>query len=225
MSRSLINVLGVIVTIGVLALGIFLVAMPIALQALGVVGQTATVLSTNATYQAQIDGLREEEENLDATQASVASLQTQITPANELDDVFELVATAAASSGVTLTNVAAGESAAFVERTSATAISDVAAAPPAAAPSSESTSGEPATTTDAAAQPVAQDTPSATAGRTQVDFTIGATAGDMNQVVAFLEALRAGPRLLGQVKSTVASDGSTFNITVSALTFVLPLEG
>lgn len=226
MSRSIINVLGVLATLGVLALGILLVAMPLGFQALEVFGQTAAVVSTNASFQAQIDTLGEEEDRLGETQASVVDLQTQITPQNQLDDVFEVIATAAETAGVTITSVTAGDPVAFVERTSATAIDEVAggaeqpAAPTADATPTDATAG--AANTDTAAP--ADSAPLST-GRTQVDFAIAVTASDLDQVTAFLDALRAGPRLLGQVQTTVTQTGTGFDVAVTGLTFVLTEEG
>lgn len=229
MPRSVINLIGVVVTIGVLLLALFLVAMPIAFQALGVVGQTVTVANTNAIYQAEVDALREEEARLDEVEASVAGLHTQITPANELDDVFELVAKSAESSGVSIVSIAAGEQIAFVERTSATsadelvqpsaaptqdqATNDATATP---APSDGNAAGTPNGVTDAATPPI---------GRTQIDFSVTVTASELDQVVQFLDGLRAGPRLLGQIQSTVSPTGTGFDVILTALTFVLPEEG
>ena len=57
MSKTLITALGLIVSLGVIALGVFLVALPIYVQSVGVDAQTATVANTNAIYQAQVDSL------------------------------------------------------------------------------------------------------------------------------------------------------------------------
>lgn len=227
MSRSLINLIGVVVMVAVLALGIFLVAAPVAFQAVGVVAQTATVGNTNAVYQAQIDHLTEEQKRLPEIEASVAALQTQIAPANELDDVFELVATAAAATGVNISAVTAEDPAAFSERTAAVAGDEAGAQPapqatpePSATPApSDSQAG------GTAAQTEALPATTAGAGRTQVGFTINVTAPEFGQLVSFLDALRAGPRLLGQVKTTVTPTDNGFDLTLSALTFVLPKEG
>ncbi|QIG40932.1 hypothetical protein G5T42_16840 [Microbacterium sp. 4R-513] len=236
MPRSLINLIGVVVMVAVLALGIFLVAVPVGFQALDVVGQTATVANTNAMYQAQVDSLTEQQKQLDDIEASVAGLQTQITPANDLDDVFELVATAAERAGVSITGITAGDAVAFVERTGATTIDETAQAAE-AAPAPDAATADPAATpaptdastpaaADGAQGAVAADgTAAAPAGRTQVDFSINVTADSIDQVVAFLDELRGGPRLLGQVKTTVSPTGTGFDVTVSALTFVMPKEG
>ena len=230
MSRSIINILGVVATLGVLALGILLVAMPLGFQALGVFGQTATVLGTNTSYQAQIDALREEEEHLDETQASVAGLQTQITPANELDDVFEVIAQGGRGDG-RHDHVGHGRRArrlrrAHVARRRSARSSRPPPQPP--APRTRPTRRRPTRRRmprRRMLRPPRRMRPPASTGRTQVDFTIAVTAGDLDQVTAFLDALRGGPRLLGQVQTTVTSTGTGFDVTVTALTFVLPQEG
>ena len=149
--------------------------------------------------------LREEEEHLDETQASVADLQTQITPANELDDVFEVIAKAAEATGVTITSVTAGEPVAVRRAHLGDGDRRGRRGSVAEAPAADATAPTrrrmPATATAAGAA-------SASTGRTQVDFTIAVTAGDLDQVVAFLDALRAGPRLLGQIQTTVDADGN-----------------
>lgn len=230
MPRSLINLLGIVVTLAVLAMGILLVAMPIAFQALAVVGQTATVASTNTVYQAQVDHLREEEARLGEIQASVAGLHTQITPANDLDDVFEVIARAAEVSGATLTAVTAGDPLPFAERTSPTALDEVASA---AAPDPTATPNDaaPAASTEGTAAPDATPGGAASAeaptptGRTQVDFTIEVTAQQFGEVVRFLDELRAGPRLLSAIQTTVAPSAGGYDVKMTALTYVLPDEG
>ena len=57
MPKQLVTVIGLIVSLGVIALGVFLVAMPLYFQVVDVDAQTATVASTNALYQAQVDSL------------------------------------------------------------------------------------------------------------------------------------------------------------------------
>ena len=225
MSRTLIHIIGALAAVAVLAIGIVLVAGPLALQAVAVFDQTVTVANSNLAYSAQVDALHQEEERIGDIEASVAGLQTQITAANDLDDVFELVAKAAQSSGVEITSITAGEAVPFVERTSALAPGEVAAAPAPApadpdAQASTAPPAEEATTTDISALSTA-----APAGRTQIDFTIAVSAADMSQVVAFLDALRAGPRLLAEIQSTVTPTGIGFDVSLSALTFVLPDEG
>ena len=213
MPRSLINLIGILVTIAVLAMGVFLIAGPVAAQALGVVGDTATAANANVVYQAQVDHLQEEEARLDEIESSVMSLQAQITPTNDLDDVFEVVARAAQSSGVTIVSVTAEDAVPFEERTA-----PVEAAPTAEQPAdtaeSQAPAGESGVSSDAAP-----------AGRAQVPIAINISAAEMKEVVAFLDALRSGPRLLGQIETSVSTTGTGFNASLSSLAYVLPEEG
>lgn len=221
MPKHLVTAIGLIASLGVIALGVFLVAMPLYFQAVGVQGQTATVADTNAIYQAQVDGLRQDEERLAEIDANVAALRSQIPAAGQLDDVFEVVARAAEASGIAITAVTAGEQVAFVARTGVTD-ADEAAPAPAPAPTTEGTD---AATDAATATPDAgaTTTPDAAtgAGREQVDFAIQATAADMAQSTAFLDALRAGPRLLSNVTATATQSGAgTVDVQISALTYI-----
>jgi hypothetical protein len=219
MPKQLVTAIGLIVSLGVIALGVFLVALPLYLQAVGVDAQTATVANTNAIYQAQVDNLTAEAENLDQINADVADLRSQIPATGQLDDVFEVVAQASEASGVSLTAITAGEQVPFMPRTGATD-GDAAAVAPAPAPTPSATEGatDPTTgTTTDAATPV----DAVAAGRQQVDFVISATAVDMAQATAFLDALRAGPRLLNSITATTNQSGEgTVDVQISALTFV-----
>ena len=55
MPKHLVTAIGLIVSLGVIALGVFLVALPLYFQAVGVDAQTATVANTNTIYQAQVE--------------------------------------------------------------------------------------------------------------------------------------------------------------------------
>lgn len=225
MPKHLVTALGVVLSLGVVALGVFLVALPFYLQAINVIGQTATVAQTNESYRTQVDSLRAQEQNLDQINASVAALRSQITATSQLDDVFEVVGRAAAASGVTLTGVTAGDRVAYVTRTSATEAEPIAPAPvpaPEPTPTLETTPAAGASG-DSVETPV---TPSGSldvgaTGRQQVDFEIRASAVDMAQATAFLDALRSGPRLLSSVTASATQSGSgSVDIQISALTYV-----
>jgi TolA-binding protein len=221
MPKQLVTVLGLIVSLGVIALGVFLVAMPLYFQAVGVDGQTANVANTNDIYQAQVDHLTEEQENLDQINAEVTELRSQIPATAQLDDVFEVVGRASEASGVSLTSVTAGEQVLFTTRTGV--VDDAAAVAPAPAPSPEPTPSatEAATdTTTATTDAAAGAGVAAAAGRQQVDFVISASAIDMAQATAFLDALRAGPRLLNNITATTTQSGEgAFDVQITALTF------
>jgi len=222
MSKQLVTVIGLVLSLGVIALGVFLVAMPLYFQAVSVVGETAAVAQTNAVYQAQVDSLSQQEENLDQINASVAGLHSQIPATGQLDDVFEVVGRAAEASGVAITAVTAGEQVVFTTITSA-AEGDAAAVAP--APTPEPTPTDAATDALIAAPPTPPSGNVSATGRQQVDFEIRATADDMGQATAFLDALRSGPRLLSNM-SAIATGGAggTVDVQISALTY-LDAEG
>jgi hypothetical protein len=60
----------------------------------------------------------------------------------------------------------------------------------------------------------------AAAGRQQVDFSIQVKATDMNQVTAFLDALRSGTRLFSIVTALSTTSGEGIEVQVDGLTFV-----
>lgn len=237
MPKQLINLIGILVSVAVLALGIFLVAMPLATQALGTYAQSQQVAQTNTLYQAQVDALTTAKQNKAQTDAAVAALRAQIPEMPQLDQVFDLVATASQSSSVSITSVTAGTPSPFVARTAATPVGDPNTTSAAPSPSPSATApgavGQAQQARDQAnAQTGATDEASGAAGgtnpttpttsrtRTQIDFAITVTAKTMDQVTAFLDALRAGPRLLSNVTSVVAPSGNGIALSVTALTYV-----
>ena len=221
MPKQLINVIGIVVSLAVIALGVFLVAVPMYLQSLDVAGQTATVQTTNQLYQAEVDRLSAEQERQAEIDASVASLRAQLPETAKLDDVFEIVASAATATGVSIQAVTAGSAADFVPRTDPT----VGEGAPVAEAPAETPAAETPAVDDGAADPSgdasAGDAPPRAAGRQQIDFTISVLAADISQVTAFLDALRSGPRLLSSVTATSNRTGEgAYELQMSALTFV-----
>ncbi|GAA1468030.1 hypothetical protein [Microbacterium thalassium] len=221
MPRTLINLVGVIITIAIIGLAIALFALPIYLQSLTTSAQTAQVGQTNSLYQAQVDGLRAESERMDEIDASVADLRSQIPATNELDDVFEVIARAASSADVDVQSIAAGDNAAFIVRTEPLAAGEEPEAPAdtTQAPSDDAT-GDAAAEASASA-PATAGTALAD-GRQQVDFTIAVTTNDLGNAVRFLDNLRRGPRLLSSIESVVTPTGTGYDVNISAITFVLP---
>ncbi|MDL9981379.1 hypothetical protein [Microbacterium candidum] len=236
MPKQLINLIGILVAVAVLALGIFLVAMPLATQALGTLASADQVDQTNKLYQAQVDALTKAKENKAETDAAVAELRAQIPAVPHLDDVFALVGRAAQSSGVTITSIAAGTPAAFVPPVGAQANGQPAPVPapsPSATASgivgqaqndrdqSNAQTAQENAATGAAAGTTAQPAaPAPSTTRTQIGFTITVTAVNLDQITAFLDALREGPRLLSNVSSVVAQNNGSAQASVNALTFV-----
>jgi hypothetical protein len=220
MPKQLISIIGLIVTLGVVALAVLLVAVPMWVQSLAVDTQTASVANTNALYQVRVDALEAEKERQAEIDASVAQLRTQIPATNQLDDVFEVIGRAADSAGVTISTVTAGAPVGFVERTSAI---EPGAEPEAPAPDESGTGEEstaPTADTGAGADQPATDAGAATSGRQQIDFAIIVTATDMAQATEFLDDLRSGPRLLSSITAGTSVTGTGVEVRVSALAFV-----
>lgn len=223
MPKQLVTVLGLVLCLGVIAMGVFMVALPLYLQSVDVDGQTATVADTNRIYETQVQRLREEQERLDEITAAVTELRTQVPATGEFDDVFEVVGRAAEATGVVLTSVTAGQQVAFALRTGEEGGTDGAPSTPPAAETQPAEGGDASNDgTDTVPGPSADGTTAEPAGgRQQVDFTIQATAADMAQAIAFLDALRAGPRLLSTIKSTTTDSGEGFiNVQLTALAYV-----
>ncbi|MFE4725378.1 type 4a pilus biogenesis protein PilO [Microbacterium sp. NPDC056736] len=215
MPKQIVTAIGLIVSLGIIALGISLVAFPLYIQAVGVDSQTATVASTNATYQSQVDNLREQEKNLDTINADVQELRSQIPAAAQLDDVFEVIGRASQTSGARLSSIAAGEQVPFEPRAGASTESA-----PVNPPAGSTGEDAQATDADATTSPPASSEDTSSAGRQQAEFAISASATSMEQATAFIDALRAGPRLLNSVTATIieAGDG-TIAVQVAALTY------
>ncbi|SFS02657.1 hypothetical protein SAMN04487846_1595 [Microbacterium sp. cf046] len=223
MPKQLITIIGLIVSLGVIALGVALIAVPMVVSSFSVDAQTASVAATNAVYQSQVDVLTEEAARQDEIDASVAQLQAQIPSTGQLDDVFEVVGNAAASSGVRIVSVTAGQSSPFVARTGVTDDADVAPTEPTPAPTpepsegaSDGSTGE-GTTTDTGTGTTGDE---ALSGRQQVDFTILVNASDMGRVTAFLDALRSGTRLFSSINAMSATSGDGIEVQVDGLTYV-----
>lgn len=213
MPKQLISILGLVITLGVVALAVTLVALPTWVQSVGVDAQTVSVANTNALYQAQVDGLKEEQERQGEIDASVAQLRTQIPSTNQFDDVFEVIGRAAESAGVSISSATAEAAVPFVERTTAVAPGDEPEAP--AADGADGSGAD----TDSSDQP-GGETSVTTEGRQQIDFAIIVIANDMNQATAFLDDLRAGPRLLSSITASTAQAAAGVEVRVSALAFV-----
>jgi hypothetical protein len=224
MQKGIITIIGLVVSIGIVVLAIVLGALPVYLQSVSVDAQTATVADTNAVYQAQVDHLRAEQENLETINASVAGLRAQIPATAQLDDVFEVIGRAAESAEVDIVSITAGQQVAFTPH----AGEGDETATPAEDTSTDATdgttdgtgtdgTGTDGTGTGESAAPAPDE---AASGRQQVDFAIQVSAPDMRGVTAFLDALRAGPRLLSSISATTTTGDDGITVQVSALTYV-----
>lgn len=215
MPKQLITLIGLVVSLAVVTLGVVVIAVPLYLESVSVDAQTATVGSTNDVYQTQVDYLTEESERQNEIDDSVAALHAQIPMRGQLDDVFEVVGNAAAAAGVVIVSVTAGDAIPFVARTG---VDDPGAAVESAEPAVPEDVQPEAGTEGVAGASDVEEKPMD--GRQQVDFSIAVTATDMNQVAAFLDALRAGPRLFSTITTTSTTTGEGIDVQVDGLAFV-----
>lgn len=229
MPKQLINIIGIIVCAGILMLALVVVALPIYFQSLATGAQTATVDQSNDLYQAQVDALRVEAERMAEIEASLEELGAQIPATNELDEVFELVARSADAANVQVMTITAGDNVEFVARTQPLAAGEEPSVPAPEEPASGSENGESTDEATNAADPnavPAEETPAAEGepsdGPQQVDFTINVSATRLSDAITFLDRLRDGPRLVSSIQSTVIPTGTGFDVSVTALTYVLP---
>lgn len=217
MQKGIITVIGLVVSVGIVVLALVLGALPVYLQSVAVDVQTASVANTNAVYQAQVDNLRAEQENLDTINASVAGLRAQIPASAQLDDVFEVIGRAAEEADVDIVSISAGQQVAFTPHAGVVDEN----APPPADSSTDATGGTAdGTGADDGTGTGDAQTPAPASGRQQVDFAIQVTAPDMDHVTDFLDQLRAGPRLLSSISATAVTGDEGLTVQVSALTYV-----
>jgi len=213
--KQLINLLGLVVVIAVLAIGGALVAAPLYSQSLSTDADTARVAQTNAQYDAQVQSLLAAKKELPSTKKEVAALRKQIAVPNHLDDVFELAVLSAEGTGSTITNVTAGDVIPFIARTS----TDGSTGPAATSETSDE---------DAAASSSldAASTASATSddARQQASFTITVEVPSPEAAADFLDGLREGPRLVAMTHSALEDSNGQLELTVDALAFISPAE-
>ncbi|WP_409048540.1 hypothetical protein AB2L57_08195 [Microbacterium sp. HA-8] len=220
--KQFINLIGAILVIAVIVAGILLLAVPLFVNASQTGESAQSVAASNAAYAVRVATLEAESERLDEIESDLAELRAEIPAASDLDDVFELVATAAQQAGVTVVSATASTSEPWAARTAAVS-TDAAVAPDAPADAQAPADG----TTDAAASgtetsETAGGAASTDSGRVQVPFTIIVEAADPDAAARFLDALAQGPRLIAVVQSSLVDDAESPRLTVNALTFVQP---
>ncbi|GAA5097141.1 hypothetical protein GCM10025760_30940 [Microbacterium yannicii] len=212
MQKQFINVVGTVVVAAVLAAGILLIGMPVYFQSLATSAQTRLISQNNDLYQSQVDLLNEEDGRLDEINADVAVLRTQIPATAQTEDLFEIVASAAATAGATVLAVNALEPVPWTTRTGPedTGAVDLGADSEPSGPRSEGSA-------DAAADP---GRGTAEAPELQVAVSISLALDDPAQAAAFLDALGMGPRLLAVTETMMESVQDGYHLDVQALAFV-----
>lgn len=186
MPKQLINTIGTMIVVAILAIGIAAVAVPLLLQSFTTMGEAARVATENAQQEADILALSEQS-NSSALERTLGELQAEIPQTPLIYTVSQLISDAATSTGVTVTGITPNAPALF--------------------------------TGSQASEPVATDAKAeAVVGRAQIPVEISVIAGSHTEIVAFIDALRGGPRLLGDIEATISSRGGA-DATIKALAF------
>ncbi len=222
MSKQLVTVIGLVVSLGVIALGVFLVAMPLYFQAVSVVGRPQrSPRRTRSIRRRSTACASRRRTSIRSTRASPGSVRRSPPPASSTTS----------------------------SRSSAVQPRHPGSPSPRSRPASRSCSRPAPVPPKVTLQPLRQHrllsrrrpTPRPTrsmrrhrhapsgnvsaTGRQQVDFEIQATADDMAQATAFLDALRSGPRLLSSISAiATGAPAGTVDVQISALTY-LDAEG
>ncbi len=225
MNKQIISLIGGLVAAGVLVLAFVAGVVPQLTAANSTNAQAAQVDATNQAYRAQITQLQRAKENIGQTQASVAQLHTQIS-ADPLNwQVFRQIAVAADAAKATVESIDADDPVAFVQQAAPVPAGSPTPAPtptptPAPSPSANTDAGAAASGTASTAPATASAD-----GRLQVPFTISVTVPDAKAAIAFLDGLRKGPRLIGVVTATAASQSADgIRLDVNALAFAEPTK-
>lgn len=224
--KQLVNLIGGVVVLAVVAAGLLLVAVPLWTDSTRISADAQNVAQTNLGYEVQIASLRESEADLDDIQDTVDKLRRQIPGEPQLDEVFEIVARAAATSGVTIVSATAGETTAWTPREPLTAgalPADDAATTSPADPTAPTDPASDAGSDPAATDPAAGGTeaPADPAPRqAQIDFTLVLTSPSPEAADRFIDALGEGARLIGIVHADLGPNETGYDLTVNALAFV-----
>ena len=224
--KQFLNLIGGIAVLAVVTAGVLLLALPLFSQSTATANDAVLVAQSNTAYETQIVSLREREADMDEIEDRVAELRRQIPAEPLLDDVFEVVATAAQTAGVGVLTLTVGDTSAWTPRAALTPesllTSDEAPVAETAPVTPEGTTdgAVPADGTGDATDTATTDTAAIADPQTQVAFTITVTAPSPAQAERFIDALGEGARLIGIVHSALTSGTDSYDLTVNALAFV-----
>ncbi|MGN8025418.1 hypothetical protein [Microbacterium sp. 22242] len=248
MTKSLINLIGALITVAVVALAVVFGALPLLGQTFTAFGDTAQAGATNTAYEAQISTLQKQKARKGEIDAAVQDLRAQIPAVPDLDRAFDLIAESAQGSGVVITSIVREGLAPYAPRTAPVPAGPAAAAAKAQTapqPTPQPTSGsdpvgQAKSTAAQASADASQASPAAGAnggsaaggsagsgatavdGREQIPLTVTATAADLTAVQSFLDGLRGSGRLLGVDKVTVQGANGSLTVNLALLAFVAP---
>ena len=234
MTKQLITLIGALITAVVLVAAVMIGVVPLVGGVFSADAQRTQVAATNQTYEMQIAALQEQQQRMGEIEAAVAELRAQVPDAPLLNQVFERIAQAEDSSGARVESVSRGDLMPYAPRVG---VGEDAAPAAAATPDAEPTS-ETGTPIDAAndvaadanansaATNAANGAPEAASGsaaasdRAQVEISITATADDVASAVAFVDALRTGPRAVAIDTVSLSGAPGAFTVQITALAFL-----
>lgn len=210
--KKLINILGGTVVLGILVAGVSLVTLPVLLASTDLDSQRQQEQQANASRQIQVEVLRSQATARASLDADVADLKQQIPADRDVDSMLSAAVTAASKSGTTITAAAVGSSVDF-------SLAD-GGDPETAAPTTSKASANPSPSGGTSAGSGAPSGTPSGPGQFRVKITVHAASTD--QVTAFVEALRTGPRLLriDGVIGTAATVGDGVDADVYVDAFV-----
>ncbi len=241
-SKQLVNLAGTLVVVILLVAGVVLVALPFYSESLAIDSQKRTVAQSNSTYEQQIARLSAAEEDIAAVDEDLATLRTEIASSPRLDEVHSLIARSAARVDARVESIAAepaeswlardvideeGVAVAAEEEPADTAASPTPAATdgdgesaPAAEPETPATELTPQqqvllTITLDMTLPFLGGGDEGTDVEDSTDIDEETLTSTAKRVSAFVDGLRAGPRLVSIIDVNFA-DGK---VVVSALAF------
>lgn len=196
MSRKLINLIGTAVVLAIVLGGSALIVLPLFAGAQAAAAQAEAGAESNRITRAELDELARQEALLNQLRVRRFDLREQITEDEELRDASALASAAARMSGARIVAITFGEPQAFAPPTG-TGIGD---------------DGRP-TVPEAPAEPDVR--------QVQLPVTFEAEVSSPHQAAAFIDGLRAGPRLVQVVQAETSRTNSDdrFTVTVDVLIF------
>lgn len=211
-NRQLINLVGALATVIVLAAGIFLVAVPLYAQSQVTEQRITSVAQTNDVFDVQVQQLTAADARVAEIDADLAELRTEIPAIAQLDDVFELIDAATAATDSSIESVKSSDPEAWLERPAAVDSTGSGLPTPVetvAETESAGADGTPADAGDVGAEDTAEEQPGTDAGeeqpvadgaevppQRQVLVTIEVAVPDAAAAAEFVDVMRSGTRLV-----------------------------
>lgn len=196
MPRRMINLIGTVVVAAIAVGGTLLVVLPLVGAAQEAALQARQASESNQATQMTLEQLAAQNASLTELTRQLSTLRAQLTADDELQGASALASLAAKSSGARIVSIAFGGRQIF--------------APPSGA--GIGADGKP---------PVQQAAAKPDTVQVQIPVTIEAEVSSPARAAAFIDGLRAGPRLLQvvQAASSPTNDTKLFIVTVDALVF------